>query len=82
MKLKNYKSSGTDQMPAELIKAWVEIYSEIYKFICSTCNNDEMLEQWKEYIILPFHKKDDTTAKIIQESPSYKLPKNFYPLFF
>jgi hypothetical protein len=35
-KLKSYKSSGTDQIPAELIKAESEtLCSEIHKIICS-----------------------------------------------
>jgi hypothetical protein len=35
-KLKSYKSPGTDQIPAELIKAGGEIlYSEIHKLTCS-----------------------------------------------
>jgi hypothetical protein len=32
-KLKRYKSLGTDQIPAELIKAGVETCSEIHKLI-------------------------------------------------
>jgi hypothetical protein len=36
-KLKNYKSPGTDQIPAELIKAGGEtLCSEIHKLVCST----------------------------------------------
>jgi hypothetical protein len=35
-KLKSYKSPGTDQIPAELIKAVGEtLCSEIHRFICS-----------------------------------------------
>jgi hypothetical protein len=35
-KLQSYKSPGTDQTPAELIKAGGEtLYSEIHKLICS-----------------------------------------------
>jgi hypothetical protein len=33
-KLKSYKSPGTDQIPAELFKAWSEtLYSEMHLFI-------------------------------------------------
>jgi hypothetical protein len=50
-KLKSYKSPGTDQIPAKLIKAGGEtLFSEIHKLICS-----------KESIIVPIHKKDDKT---------------------
>jgi hypothetical protein len=35
-KLKSYKSPGTDQIPAELIKAWDETLNyEKYRLICS-----------------------------------------------
>jgi hypothetical protein len=61
-KLKSYKSPGTDQIPAELIKAGGEtLYSEIHKFICSIWNKEELPQQWKEYIIIPIHKKGDNT---------------------
>jgi hypothetical protein len=37
VKLKSYKSPGTDNIPAELIKAGGEtLYSEIHRLICST----------------------------------------------
>jgi hypothetical protein len=40
-KLKSYKSPGTDQIPAELIKAGGEILcSDIYRLICSMWNNN------------------------------------------
>jgi hypothetical protein len=61
-KLKRYKSSGTDQIPAELIKVGGEILrSEIHKRICSIWNKEELPQQWKESIILPIHKKDGKT---------------------
>jgi hypothetical protein len=53
-KLKSYKSPGTDQIPAELIKAGGEtLYSEIHRLICSVCNEEELPQQWKESIIVP-----------------------------
>jgi hypothetical protein len=58
--LKSYKSPGTDQIPAELIKAGGEtVNSEIHKFICSVWNKEELPQQWKESIIVPIHKKGD-----------------------
>jgi hypothetical protein len=43
--LKSYKSPGTDQIPAELIKAGGEtLCSEIHKIICSTWNKEELLQ--------------------------------------
>jgi hypothetical protein len=60
--LKIYKSPGTDQIPAELIKARCEILcSEIQRFICSIWNKEELPQQWKESIILPSHTKGDKT---------------------
>jgi hypothetical protein len=61
-KLKSYKSPGTDQILAKLIKAGVEtLYSEIHKLICSIQNKEELPQQWKESIIVPVHKRVDKT---------------------
>jgi hypothetical protein len=61
-KLKKYKSPGSDQIPAELISAGGEILlSAIHKLIDSVWNKEEFPDQWKEYIIVPIHKKDDKT---------------------
>jgi hypothetical protein len=57
-KLKSYKSPGTDQIPAELIKAGGEtLYSDIHRLICSIWNKEELPQQWKESIIVPIYKK-------------------------
>jgi hypothetical protein len=61
-KLKSYKSPGTDQTPAELIKAEGEtLYSEIHRLICCIWNKEELPQQWKESIIVPIYKKGDKT---------------------
>jgi hypothetical protein len=61
-KLKSYKSLGTDQILAELIKAGGEtLHSEIHKLICSIWNKEELPQQWKESITVPIHKKGDKT---------------------
>jgi hypothetical protein len=55
-KLKSYKSPGTDQIPAELIKAGAEtICSEINRLICSIWNKEEFPQQWEESINLPVY---------------------------
>jgi hypothetical protein len=55
-KLKRYKSPGTDQILAKLIKAGGEILcSEIHKLIPSIWNKEELPQQWKESIIVPIH---------------------------
>jgi hypothetical protein len=47
-KLKNYKSPGSDQSPAELIQAGGEILlSAIHKLINSVWNKEELPDQWK-----------------------------------
>jgi len=57
-KLKSYKSQGTAQIPAELIKAEGEILRpEIEKLIHSIWNKEELPQQQKECIILQFYKK-------------------------
>jgi hypothetical protein len=61
-KLKSYKSPGTDQIPAELIKAeGSTICCEIHKHINSIWNKEELSEEWKESIIVPVYKKGDKT---------------------
>jgi hypothetical protein len=61
-KPKSYKSPGTDQILAELIKARGEtLYSEIHRLICCIWNKEELPQQWKESIILPIYKKGDKT---------------------
>jgi hypothetical protein len=48
-KLKSYKSPGTDNIPAELIKAGGEtLCSEICRLICCIWNKEELPQQWKE----------------------------------
>jgi hypothetical protein len=59
-KLKSYKSPGTNQIPAELIKAGGEtLCSEIHKLICCIWTKEELSEQWKEFITVPIDKKGD-----------------------
>ena len=55
-KLKRHKSSGNDQIPTELFKVGVRtIGYEIHKLITSIWNKEELLEEWKESIILPIY---------------------------
>ena len=57
-KLKNYKSRGIDQIPAELIKAGCRtIFFEIHKLIISIWNKEELPDEWKGSIIVPIYKK-------------------------
>jgi hypothetical protein len=61
-KLERYKSPGTDQIPAELIKAGGRIIrSEIHKLIISIWNKEELHEEWKESVIVLIYKKGDKT---------------------
>jgi hypothetical protein len=61
-KSRSYKSPGTDQVPAELIKAEGEtLCSEIHRLICSIWNEEELPQQWKESITVPIYKKGDRT---------------------
>jgi hypothetical protein len=61
-KSKSYKSPGTDQILAELIKAGGEtLNSEIHKLICYIWNKEELPQQWKESINIPVHKNGDKT---------------------
>ena len=61
-KLKNHKSPGIDQTPAELFKAGgSRVQREVYKLIISILNQESMPEEWKEWIIVPIYKKGDKT---------------------
>jgi len=62
-KLERHKSSGVDQIPAELVKAVSRtILSEISKLIISIWNKEELLEWWKELTIVPAYKKGERTG--------------------
>jgi hypothetical protein len=66
--LKKYKSPGSDQIPAELIRAGGGgeiLLSAIRKLINSVWNKEELPDQWKESINVPIHKKGDKTDVII-----------------
>jgi hypothetical protein len=76
-KLKKYKSPGSDQIPtgSEML------LSEIHKLINSIRNMDELPDQWKESIIVYFHRKGDKTdcnnyRGISLLSTSYKMLSN------
>jgi hypothetical protein len=61
-KLKEYKSSGSDQILAELYQAGGEtLVSVIHKLITSIWNKEELSDQWKQSIIVPIHKTGDKT---------------------
>jgi hypothetical protein len=54
MELKRQKSSGIDQIHAQMIISGVRsILPKITKLINSIWNREETLEEWKESIILP-----------------------------
>jgi len=59
-KLKRHKSPGTDQLPAELMKAGGRtIHSEIHNLMNCIWNKEELPEQWQESIIVAIYKKRD-----------------------
>jgi hypothetical protein len=61
-KLKMYKSLGTDHIPAELYEAGGEtLGSVVHKLSSSIWNEEELPYQRMACIILPFHRKGDTT---------------------
>jgi hypothetical protein len=83
-KLKSYKSPGTDQIPAELIKQGVKIYVLRYTDLfvlygirrsCHSSGRNMLLYEFIKRVIR-------LIVIIIEESPSYQLPTKFYPNFF
>jgi len=61
-KLKSHKSPGIDQIPAEMTKAGGRIiHYAIHKLSISIWSKEELLDEWKESIIVPIHKKGDKT---------------------
>jgi hypothetical protein len=57
-----HTAESLDQILAELIKAGYDtLCSEIHKLICSMRNKEELLQQWKESIIVLIHKKSNKT---------------------
>ena len=57
-KPKSHKSQGSDQIPAELIKAGGRtIRYEIHKLIITIWDKEELPEEWKELIIVPIYTK-------------------------
>jgi hypothetical protein len=81
-KLKTYKSSGVDQLPAELIHAGGEsLRSEIHKLLKLIWNKEELSHKWKELIVVSIHKKSNKTdcsnyRGISLLSTSYKILSN------
>ena len=58
-KLKRHKSPGIDQITAEMIKAKDRAFP-----INSVWNKEELLEYWKDLIIVPISKKGDKRESI------------------
>jgi hypothetical protein len=58
VKLKKYKSPGSDQICVELIQVGGEmLLSAIHKLINCICNKEQLPDQWKKSIIVPIHRK-------------------------
>jgi hypothetical protein len=84
MQFKRHKSLGTDQILAELIQAGGEILcSEIQKLINSIWNKEELPQQWKKSILVPFIRMPTKmTLVIIETYHYYQLHTKFYAISF
>jgi hypothetical protein len=83
--LKTYKSSGSDQIPAELVQARGEtLQSEIHKLINSVWSKEELPDQWKLCILLyQFTRRAiKPTVIIIVVYHCYQLHTKLYPISF
>jgi len=64
-KRKNQKSPGTNQIQAlSILAGGRKILPEITQLFNSIWNKKEMLEEWKDSIILPISKKGDKTDNV------------------
>jgi hypothetical protein len=82
-KLKSYMSPGTDQIPAEMIKARGEtLNSKINRLICPIWNKEELPQQWNLLLYQFIKRGIRLIVIIIEEFPSYQLPTKFYLTFF
>jgi hypothetical protein len=81
-KLKRHKSTGNDQIPADLFKAGSRrIHSHIHKLISSIWNRKELPEEWTESIIVPIYEMSDKTNSVnyrtvLLSSTTYKILSN------
>jgi len=80
-KIKNHKSAGIDQIPAELIKAGGRtIRYAILKLTITIWNKEELPEEWKGSIIVPIYKKGDKQIVVITGAYHFFLLRTkFYP---
>ena len=61
-KLKMYKASGPDGIPAELIKLGGEkLIEKIHRLLSIIWVKEALPNEWKESIIVPIYKKGDKT---------------------
>ena len=55
--MKNFKSPGIDNIPAELIKAGgTELVKEIHKLISAIWRKKELQMEWKTSVTVPIYK--------------------------
>jgi hypothetical protein len=71
-KLKSYKSPGTDQIPAKLVKTGGEtLYSEINTLICSMWNKEECHSSGRNLLLYQFIKRGMRLIVIIIDLEVY-----------
>ncbi|KAI5722453.1 hypothetical protein M8J76_008557 [Diaphorina citri] len=59
-RLKNHKSTGSDNIPAELIKYGGSLlYRELHKLILKIWQQEKIPDEWKKSVIIPIHKSGD-----------------------
>ena len=61
-KLKNFKSPGIDNIPAELIKAGgTALTKELHRLISAIWRKEELPKEWKTSVIFKIYKKGDNS---------------------
>jgi hypothetical protein len=82
-KLKRYEFAGVDQIPAELIQAGGETFSEIHK-LNMIWNKEGLPHQWKEsVVVVPIHKRVIKLTVVVMEAyHCCQLQTKCYPTSF
>ena len=77
--LKSGKSSGTDNVPAELVKYGGE---DVVSFMTALCQKiwleKKWPKEWTQSLVIPYRKRQSQTVQKLQNHQPHKPPKQSY----